>query len=358
MRFAANKYRKTVRVFLVNLCLSVFICGYDSASASSYPQWWIDRNVVTNVASTNDWAGVNAGQLKWFATNAYDELNANLPGGAGTNIANMIAGFSTSSNNYIAINMGQLKYTASKFYDRLIQDGFTNTYPWSTNTTADDMDYAMANIGQVKNVFGFDLSGWDSDSDGLPDWWELQYYSELTHGASFDGDGDGLTSLQEYQNGTNPLNPDTDGDGLNDGQEVNTYHTSPLIADTDGDGLSDGGEVSQWSNVICWGSNDYGERDVPAGLTGVVAIAAGEGQSMALKSNSTVVCWGSNYDGQTNVPAGLTGVVAIDAGSWHCMALESNGTVVCWGYNDDGQTNVPAGLTGVVAIDVLPNRKR
>ncbi len=58
-----------------------------------------------------------------------------------------------------------------------------------------------------------------------------------------DPDRDGLTNLQEFQQGTDPNNPDTDGDGLNDGDEVNKYHTNPLLADTDGDLIPDGVEV-------------------------------------------------------------------------------------------------------------------
>ena len=67
-------------------------------------------------------------------------------------------------------------------------------------------------------------------------------------------------------------------------------------------------------------------------------------------SGGTVVAWGQNYNGQTNVPAGLSGVTAIAAGGWHTVALRSDGTVVAWGWNTDGQTIVPAGLSGVTAI--------
>jgi len=85
----------------------------------------------------------------------------------------------------------------------------------------------------------------DSDSDGMPDFWEdlhgLNKYDPADAGR--DGDGDGLTNVEEFDASTDPANPDTDGDGLTDGEEIHTYGTDPTDADTDGDGLSDGAEV-------------------------------------------------------------------------------------------------------------------
>jgi hypothetical protein len=60
---------------------------------------------------------------------------------------------------------------------------------------------------------------------------------------------------------------------------------------------------------------------VPVGLSGVTAIAAGGGHSLALKTDGTVVGWGHDGDGQATVPAGLTGVTAIAAGYYHSLAL-------------------------------------
>jgi predicted secreted protein len=102
--------------------------------------------------------------------------------------------------------------------------------------------------------------------------------------------------------------------------------------------------------VVAWGANDYGATDVPAGLSGVIAIAAGCQFSLALKSDGTVVAWGDNHYGETNVPAGLSGVTAIAAGAYHCLALKSDRTVVAWGYDGDGATDVPTGLSAVTAI--------
>ena len=52
----------------------------------------------------------------------------------------------------------------------------------------------------------------DSDGDGIPDWWTMQYFGHPTgtsndHSrASDDADGDGLSNLQEYLAGTDPTN--------------------------------------------------------------------------------------------------------------------------------------------------------
>jgi len=119
--------------------------------------------------------------------------------------------------------------------------------------------------------------------------------------------------------------------------------------------------------VVAWGYNEQGQTTgtpstVPPYiatanpvtlngqiLSGVVAIAAGDAHTVALKSNGTVVAWGNNGYGQTTVPAGLSGVVAIAAGGFHTVALKSDGTVVRWGDFPLG-VGWSGGLWGIVAI--------
>lgn len=92
-----------------------------------------------------------------------------------------------------------------------------------------------------------------------------------------------------------------------------------------------------------------------------MAIAAGGAHNLALKADGTILAWGDNVYGQTNVPASATNVVAIAAGGWHSLALKADGTVSAWGDNDypngngtnrsySGQATVPANLTNVAAI--------
>ena len=88
--------------------------------------------------------------------------------------------------------------------------------------------------------------------------------------------------------------------------------------------------------MVGWGPG----ANIPAGLSGVTAIAAGYSHSLALKSDGTVVAWGSNHNGQvTGTALGiysasvanpvtlngtvLSGVTAIAAGISHNLALKA-----------------------------------
>jgi hypothetical protein len=53
----------------------------------------------------------------------------------------------------------------------------------------------------------------DTDGDGVPDWYEIEYLGSLTNNAAYDGDGDGITLLVEYTGGTHPLYANTNQAG-------------------------------------------------------------------------------------------------------------------------------------------------
>ncbi len=140
--------------------------------------------------------------------------------------------------------------------------------------------------------------------------------------------------------------------------------------------------------VYAWGDNGAGQlgsgviggfSDRPmrvsnaTGMTGVVAVAAGSGHSVALDSRGVVWTWGDNSQGQlgdgtgmaSSLPVpispfpGLAGrVVAIAAGGQTSFALTVAGEVWAWGDNfygqlGDGTVNdrwSPLHITGVVDV--------
>jgi hypothetical protein len=96
----------------------------------------------------------------------------------------------------------------------------------------------------------------DSDADGLPDAWELQFFANLTIAGAgsvngyTDSDGDGLNDYYEYLTGNSPIDTDTDNDGTPDALEdadgdflsdvvEQQAGTDPMLPDTDDDGVSD-----------------------------------------------------------------------------------------------------------------------
>ena len=149
------------------------------------------------------------------------------------------------------------------------------------------LDGAPTGTPLTGTVFRFEVI--DSDGDGIPDAWKIQYFGDIHHpdaGASEDPDLDGLTNMQEFLAGLHPFDPDTDNDGLLDSDSItvgsddprytewaalgivftqngnqrtfrgeNEMGTDPLNPDTDGDGLLDGVET----NTGIWVSaNDTG----------------------------------------------------------------------------------------------------
>jgi alpha-tubulin suppressor-like RCC1 family protein len=95
--------------------------------------------------------------------------------------------------------------------------------------------------------------------------------------------------------------------------------------------------------------------------SGVKQISAGSAHALALLSNGTIKAWGANEYGQlatggssgpescrfsepcSTKPlaiSGLSGVIAMAAGAGHSLALFSDGTVTAWGLNESGELGV------------------
>ena len=131
--------------------------------------------------------------------------------------------------------------------------------------------------------------------------------------------------------------------------EADEGRYSVVVSNQSGAVTSEAGLLSV-ATVAAWGANGAGQTKLPPALTNVVAIAAGESNSLALRADGVLMAWGRAEQGETDNPAVLTGVAAIASGSNHTLALLSNGRVTAWGRNLSGQASAPAELSNVVAI--------
>ena len=131
-------------------------------------------------------------------------------------------------------------------------EDFTRSADWLT-----DWQHAADLAGAASIAAGKVRPALDTDSDDMPDRWEIFFGLDPNNpaDAAQDPDGDGLTNLYEYLAGTDPTRTDSDQDGIPDPDEdadndglTNGYEQgaalSPQSTDTDDDGLSDFGELT------------------------------------------------------------------------------------------------------------------
>lgn len=190
---------------------------------------------------------------------------------------------------------------------------FARSLDWEQDQGLDADADGISNVDEV-SVYFTDPTNADTDSDSLPDGWEIDngydptdssdrysdqdedklgVHLEYGQGSSdnnHDTDGDGWSDYHEYHAGTDPTlsdsdsdgvgdyDEDTDSDGLTNRQEIATHLTNPLVADTDGDGLEDGFEVLNSSQFDPLKQDSYVDEDAD-GLLSAEELLAGTSQT-------------------------------------------------------------------------------
>lgn len=110
--------------------------------------------------------------------------------------------------------------------------GGSTSGPWGNYKFAGCIDeptiYSRAlSLAEIQRIVAAGAAGkcvqGDSDGDGLPDAWELQYFGNLNQTANGDYDADGFSNYQEYLLNTNPATP-----AVPDAGQINLRVFTPL----------------------------------------------------------------------------------------------------------------------------------
>ena len=140
-------------------------------------------------------------------------------------------------------------------------DGLTDLEEWnwftnSSNPRVEDTD-GDGLTDLVELLWDYDLLSYDTDGDGLDDGTELTFNSDPKQK---DTDNDGLTDLEEFELDSDPRKPDTDGDGINDKDEKDCG-SSLLLPDPDDDTLFDNLECELGTDPWNPDTDDDGAND-------------------------------------------------------------------------------------------------
>ena len=132
--------------------------------------------------------------------------------------------------------------------------------------------------------------------------------------------------------------------------------------------------LSKTNIVWAWGDNENGQlgdgtvisRSAPVqvpGLSEIVSISAGDKHNLALKYDGVIWSWGDNSNGQLgdgtttnrNTPVQIpdfSGAIEVSAGGGHSLARKTDGTVWAWGDNENGQLGEGSARTSAAPVQV------
>ena len=172
---------------------------------------------------------VNAMSAGARAAVIYNNVSGNFSGTLG-GANNWIPAISLSQADGLAVQTNSLATVVntpdpSQIYQYL--DGTSMATPhvsgavafaamnFPSETVTQRIQRILANVDVISGLNGKVRTGGrlnlqrivDTDANGLPDWWELQYFGHLTGtDPNADADHDGMSNLKEWLAGTNPTN--------------------------------------------------------------------------------------------------------------------------------------------------------
>ncbi|MBE6825190.1 MAG: VWA domain-containing protein [Ruminococcaceae bacterium] len=262
--FVCIKYRKSVKVLSVILCIAMAVSMAPLsafAAETEVDSFELDKiitvdkkeySISMNISIPKTSSSTDDEYTVSFELN-YENADNNIPDQIIATGECAVEPVAPDREGYYFVGWYLLKDDIN--YD----NGFDFEMPVSANITlyagwVRDIDTDQEGLlDDLEKVYGTDINKQDTDNDGLSDYLEVFSFGtdptleDTDNNGVTDGDEDfdcdALTNALEIKFDTDPFVDDTDKDDLTDGEEINKYHTDPLEMDTDADGVSDGKEI-------------------------------------------------------------------------------------------------------------------
>jgi uncharacterized membrane protein/predicted DsbA family dithiol-disulfide isomerase len=121
-------------------------------------------------------------------------------------------GVGSSETNPLFVNAATRDFHLQSNSPAIDKTSVANVYAFFQTTyglsIAFDIEGQNRPQGAAWDIGAYEASVFDSDGDGLPDSWEIQYFGSISDPraeANLDPDGDGLSNLSEFSAGTSPI---------------------------------------------------------------------------------------------------------------------------------------------------------